>query len=509
MTKNPQSEWQTEQKERLDIGLNRRQVLRSAAAAGVLIGFGASSTVTATTTGACTDTAVDLIAGQKTVIGTVSVTNSEDDITVTYLLSDGWYMTESHLHLAMDCDEVPQTRSGNPQVGRFEFSRNYDPATQRDTYVASLSAKGFEEDDVVCIAAHAAVFKDDNTNGVFDSGERTETAWGHGDRFTERGNWAMRFKHEICAGCTPCSFDTSATGSGVANLLSVGPVPVTNFPAVDARLRVDSPQGNAGTLEAANFAVCEDGCSQLETVAFEPGGFLDLVVVFDDTGSMGGEIAQMKSAVNSLTSDIDAAGIDARYALVSFKDSVEIDTDFADASTFQSAVNGLFASGGNDRPEDNLDALAVGTGNASTEGGVSLSAFRPGAQRIVIDITDAPAHDETDSRTRFSQSDVEGFLNDGNFTFYAVCPPESVTGSVSKEAIANNVNDGTWIDIRSASDLGTILSDIVDAITEPAYVLSYTTTNPASDGTTRTVNIEVSDPTAGLLYLEGTYTAPT
>lgn len=504
-----QSERQTEQDERLEIGFNRRQVLKSAAAAGVLIGFGASSTVTAAATEACTDKIVDLIAGQDEVIGSVTVTNDDDEITVTYSLAGDWYMTESHLHFAMDCDDIPQTGSGNPQVGRFEFSRNYDPATQNDTYVASLDAQGFEEEDLICIAAHAAVFEDEDDDGVFDSGEREETAWGDGARFTERGNWATHFEYEICAACSPCSFDTSATGSGASNLLSVGPASLSGFPAIDARLRVDSPEGNAGNLEASNFAVCEDGCGQtLESVAFEPGGSLDLVVVFDDTGSMGDEIAEMKSEVNSLTSDIEAAGIDTRYALVSFKDSVEIDTDFADASTFQTAVSGLSASGGGDLPEDNLDALAVGTGNAPTEGGASLSAFRPGAQRVVIDITDAPAHDETDSRTRFSQSEIETFLNDGNFTYYAVSPPASATGPVSKQTIANNVDDGTWIDIRSASDLGTILNDIVAAITEPAYVLSYTTTNPATDGTTRTVNIEIDDPDEGLLYLGGTYTAP-
>jgi hypothetical protein len=283
------------------------------------------------------------------------------------------------------------------------------------------------------------------------------------------------------------------------------------FPAIDARVRVDTLTGNAGDLTASNFAICEDGCGQtIEAVDFESGGLADSVVVFDDTGSLGGEINTLQDEVTGLTDDIESAGVDARYALVSFKDEVELDTDFTDSSSFKTAVDGLSASGGGDFPEDNVDALAVGTGNAATDDGNDdeLSASRSGAQRILIDITDASAHTEEDSRTRFSQSDVEGFLEGGNFTFYAVAP--SNTGDenlVWKRDIAENVDDGTWIDFYDA-DFDVILDDIVTEITEESYVLSYTTTNPATDGTTRAVDLEVDDPVEGLLYEDGSYTAP-
>jgi hypothetical protein len=310
--------------------------------------------------------------------------------------------------------------------------------------------------------------------------------------------------------CPDCSFDLGSTGDDASNLLSVGPDPSTGFPDIDARVRVDSPQGNAGDLTASNFAICEDGCGQpIDDVVFESGGIVDIVVVFDDTGSMSGEISTLKSKVNSLTNDIESAGIDARYALVSFKDSVQLDTDFTDASTFQSSVTALSASGGGDTPEDNIDGLAVGTGNAPTEGGDSLSSFRSGAQRIVIDITDVGAYDSTtDDRARFTQSEIESFLNDGNFTFYAVAPASTSTYSpISKRDIAENVDDGEWIDIDGA-DFSVILDDIVAEITDPAYVLSYTTTNPATDGSTRTVDVEIDDPDEGMLYEEGSYDAP-
>jgi len=321
--------------------------------------------------------------------------------------------------------------------------------------------------------------------------------------------------------CPDSNFTPGSTDDGFTNLLSVGPDPDTGFPDIDARLRVDTPQGNGGDLTASDFAINEDNgagsdCGQtIENVAFESGGAVDIVVVFDDTGSMSGPIDDLQDEVTSFTDDLESAGVDARYALVSFKDNAEVDTDFTTASNFKTAVNGLSASGGGDGSEDNVDALAVGTGNAQAQEsdfedpatGDELSAFRSGAQRVLIDITDVGAHDETDDRTRFSQSDVEGFLNDGNFAYYAVAP-DATSYDVNKKDIADNVDDGTWIEFSFGADLNPVIADIEEDITEKAYVLSYTTSCPDEDGSERTVDVEVNDPDEGLLYEQGSYTAP-
>ena len=146
----------------------------------------------------CVDVVVDLIAGQNEVIGTVTVSEDEDDITVAYSLTGDWYMTESHLHLAEDCDDIPQTGSGNPQVGKFDYSMDHDPAVQEFEYEINKADAGFDDESELCIAAHAAVFEDGDGDGTFDDEEREETAWGEGERFTERGNWAMHFEYEVC-----------------------------------------------------------------------------------------------------------------------------------------------------------------------------------------------------------------------------------------------------------------------------------------------------------------------
>jgi len=146
----------------------------------------------------CPEEEVALIAGQDEEIGTVTVIEDEGAISVTYTLDEGWHMTESHLHLAEDCDDIPQTGPGNPKVGQFEYGMPYDPSVQADTIVVDRTS-GWDAEDTLCVAAHAAVFKDTNGDGLYDPDvDREETAWGEGERFTDRGSWAMRFRYEVC-----------------------------------------------------------------------------------------------------------------------------------------------------------------------------------------------------------------------------------------------------------------------------------------------------------------------
>jgi hypothetical protein len=141
-----------------------------------------------------------LLADQDIDVGSVTVEQTEEggSLFVTYTTTGDWYMTETHLHVAEDCDDIPQTGSGNPKIGQFEFSDTHDPAVQEHTIEVPLDGD-WEPGDDLCIAAHADVFKDMNDNGVFDPDvDREETAWGEGDEFTEQGSWAMHFDYEVC-----------------------------------------------------------------------------------------------------------------------------------------------------------------------------------------------------------------------------------------------------------------------------------------------------------------------
>src|SRR5947207_9765611 len=90
-------------------------------------------------------------------------------------------------------------------------------------------------------------------------------------------------------------------------------------------------------------------------------GCMDVVLVVDDTGSMGGAIANVKAGLNNIiTTAQTASGGDLRMGLVTFKNDVEVDqaltTTIADVQT---AVNALSASGGVREPEAPDEAVKL------------------------------------------------------------------------------------------------------------------------------------------------------
>ncbi|GAB3018677.1 hypothetical protein GCM10025298_02340 [Natronobiforma cellulositropha] len=135
---------------------------------------------------------VDLLAGQHIEAGSVCVVNDGEHLTVTYATDDGWEITETHLAVGASFDtfdaEGWTNRPGNPRPGRFPHGDSYD-GTEETTYTVSLEDVGVEPGDEVVIAAHAALERDDGTE--------SESAWGAGERFVQRGNWATHFGYEI------------------------------------------------------------------------------------------------------------------------------------------------------------------------------------------------------------------------------------------------------------------------------------------------------------------------
>lgn len=141
----------------------------------------------------CGSSQVNLIAGQSTVAGLVTVSNTAGQLIVTYTTSGGWVMNQTHLAVASSLDGIPTNGAGNPIPGQFSYKGVHDPAVTSVTYTIDPDAHGFVIGDTIYIAAHADV----------QNGSQTEGAWGQGTRFKEqRGNWAMYFTYTIQA-CDP------------------------------------------------------------------------------------------------------------------------------------------------------------------------------------------------------------------------------------------------------------------------------------------------------------------
>lgn len=276
------------------------------------------------------------------------------------------------------------------------------------------------------------------------------------------------------------------------------------YPLVCTYLQIDTVAGRDNDIGEGDIAIEENGTQRsIDTIQPLGGGDseIDIAFVFDDTGSMDDEIAAMKNNVQEFADDIETAGFDARYALVSFKDDVEVDQSFtASLSEFQNAVNDLEADAGDDVPEDNFDAI---------EEALELE-YRAGAQQVVIDITDAIAHYDGDDSgyTDWTLPEMADRILSEGVTYIAVAPSEEDIGDeqTSKQVLAEETT-GLWYDIRAIDDFSVILDEIEVELTTGRYLICFETPLPCTDDP-RTVTITVDDPDQGEIQETGDYLPP-
>lgn len=120
-------------------------------------------------------------------------------------------------------------------------------------------------------------------------------------------------------------------------------------------------------------------------------GCTDVALIVDSTGSMGGAIDNVKSGLAEIIDQAESAsGGDLRMSVVEFKDSVLVDqTLTTDIPAVETAVQGLFASGGSGTPEASDQAVKVVAGGTSACSSGDPGTFREECLKIAILITDA------------------------------------------------------------------------------------------------------------------------
>ena len=128
---------------------------------------------------------VDLIAGQHINVGTVSVSNSESTLYVTYETSGNWYLTETHVYVGPEAD-IPYNKQGNPKFGHFPYSQTHDNL-QSYTYEIDLA----DLDECFAVVTHAVV--DKIIDGEVVQGD--ETAFGCGDKEFPGNRWGCYFDY--------------------------------------------------------------------------------------------------------------------------------------------------------------------------------------------------------------------------------------------------------------------------------------------------------------------------
>ena len=113
---------------------------------------------------------VDLLAGQDMKVGTVTVTNDNEQVCVTYALDQyalaaGWLLYETHLYVGAT-DDFPLTRTNdrlggpyfaNPIPGQFPYGDDELDGVEEWTVCISLEELGVEPCNELFVAAHSVV----------------------------------------------------------------------------------------------------------------------------------------------------------------------------------------------------------------------------------------------------------------------------------------------------------------------------------------------------------------
>jgi Mg-chelatase subunit ChlD len=110
---------------------------------------------------------------------------------------------------------------------------------------------------------------------------------------------------------------------------------------------------------------------------------IDLVIVLDDTGSMGETINNLKAEFDTIISQAETASSgDLRVGFITFKDNVTVVNELTtDINAVNASINAATPTGGNDFPE---------ASDLAKETAVNDLTYRAEALKIVILITDAP-----------------------------------------------------------------------------------------------------------------------
>jgi len=154
-----------------------------------------------------------------------------------------------------------------------------------------------------------------------------------------------------------------------------------------------------GEVQQRTIQVCLPGQTSAAVV--------DVCLLADSTGSMGGEIAQVQAdAAVILGALLGDPNIDFQVGVADYKDFPTDPYAFQlaqpitnNAGAITAAINGWAASGGNDTPEGQLFALNRLVNDPAV-------AWRAGSKRIIVYFGDAPGHDPVCAAISGLMSDI-------------------------------------------------------------------------------------------------------
>jgi hypothetical protein len=230
---------------------------------------------------------------------------------------------------------------------------------------------------------------------------------------------------------------------------------------------------SAAALAASGGAAFAEGVSPNVAQAANPGAVIhvtktvstppippkpDIVLLADKSGSMGGELANVKANFASIVSQVQAVQPDAQFAVAAYCDTgdpvappFQLFTDLtANASALTTAINSVNLCDGGDIPEAQLDALwQIGSGGDAVS-------FRPDSSRIVVWYGDNPGHDPSLGHT---EADATQSLLDVDAKVLAIST--GAANNLDGTGQATRITNATGGDLLSGVAVGDVSSAIL------------------------------------------------
>ncbi len=277
-------------------------------------------------------------------------------------------------------------------------------------------------------------------------------------------------------------------------------------------------------LTKANFTLVENGCavpsSDFDVTTGQGNVPVDLVFIQDLSGSMNNPIDGVRTSVISFAASLASQGLDVRFGSVGYSgDQSTIPStpysspyeklgpvrDLTDVNTFRAHVASQWSSGGGgDASENGLEAI---------EFAMARLAWRPGAARIMVDITNSGHHTAVDSCNGYGQCTDETLasitnLITGRAVLHAVAPAaaaeRTAEGGLDPWLVASASGGKALVLGTGTFDLSAIgVTDAIAATTRLTFRSASTTPAPENLRILVTINGQTAELSPGLIqYLK-------
>lgn len=286
--------------------------------------------------------------------------------------------------------------------------------------------------------------------------------------------------------------------------VSLGHMDASAFPVIRTTALVTSDLGLPvpGLLER-NFSIAENDELQYPFTVHDIGGTngVDIVFVFDETGSMSGPQDQLIAGLTALCDSLTRSSLDFRLGLISYRDidePREINSEgyslffhgnlTADVEMFRDSLRTLVCIGGGDSQENLLDAIWRAIHDIN---------YRPGSRRILVCMTNDTYCERGDGswncQAHWMGSEILNELLDGEITVF-------IFADLARDTHAMYRGPGSFTEETGGRfyPFETEVLAMVPALESAAlggYALTYTTSDPIADCTPRRITVTAASGT--------------